>query len=95
MADVASSLCQWWQWWGCAQELGVVLPDPVVLPGVLTKASDVIAKTSAQIAYRLSMCRQQLGMDTRPTVDSIKTFAEVMQPEAEELTLGVNSSGGL
>lgn len=49
MLDVASSLRQWRRWWGRARELGVVLLllDPVALSGVLTKASDAIAKTNA------------------------------------------------
>ena len=93
MAEVASNLRQWRRWWNRAQELAVMLPDPVILAGVLTKTSDYIAKTGAQAAYRLAVCRQQLNIDTRPTTDAIKTFAELLQAESEELAHGVNGAG--
>lgn len=93
MAEVASNLRQWRRWWNRAQELAVMLPDPVILAGVLTKTSDYIAKTGAQAAYRLAACRQQLNIDTRPTTDAIKTFAELLQAESEELAHGVNGAG--
>ena len=63
---------------------GSLLPDPVVLAGVLVKVSDHPAKSGAQTAYRFSLCRQ-LQVDTRPSMDSVKTFAEMLQAEAEEM----------
>ena len=61
MVELAQNLRQWRRWWNRAQELAVMLPDPVILAGVLTRASDAIAKSGAQAAYRLSVCRQ-LGL---------------------------------
>ena len=69
-----------------------MLPDPVILAGVLTKTSDYIAKTGAQAAYRLAVRRQQLNIDARPTTDAIK-IAELLQVESEELAHGVNGAG--
>ena len=46
---------------------------------MLVKVSDHLAKSGAQTAYRLSLCRQQLQVDTRPSMDSVKTFAEMLQ----------------
>ena len=94
MVELAQNLRQWRRWWNRAQELAVMLPDPVILAGVLTRASDAIAKSGAQVAYRLSVCRQQLQIDTRPNLDSIKTFAELLQAETEEQALGAGGIGG-
>ena len=92
MAEVASNLRQWRRWWNRAHELAVMLPDPVILAGVLTKTSDYIAKTGAQAAYRLAVRHQQLNIDTRPTTDAIKTFAELLQAESEELAHGAGTT---
>ena len=94
MVDLAQNLRQWRRWWNRARELAVMLPDPVILAGVLTRASDAIAKSGAQAAHRLSVCRQQLQIDTRPNLDSIKTFAELLQAETEEQALGAGGIGG-
>ena len=56
----------------------MLLPVPVVLAGVLVKASDHLAKSRAQVAYRLATSRQQLLVDTRPTLDNLKIFAEFL-----------------
>ena len=50
MVEIAQNLRQWRRWWNRAQELAVMLPDPVILAGVLTQASDAIAKSGAQAA---------------------------------------------
>ena len=46
----------------------------------------LLAKSGAQVAYRLATSRQQLLIDTRPTLDNLKIFAEFLQAEAEELS---------
>ena len=77
MGDVMQVLRTWRRWWNRSEELGVLLPDPVVLAGVLVKASDHLAKSGAQVAYRLATSRQQLLIDTKPTLDNLKIFAGV------------------
>ena len=68
-------------------ELGIVLPDALVLTGILTKCADVLCAKSPQISYRLNMVRQQIGLDYQPHVNTILVFAEHLQAEAEELSL--------
>ena len=94
MGDVAQVLRTWRRWWNRSEELGVLLPDPVVLAGVLVKASDHLAKSGAQVAYRLATSRQQLLIDARPTLDNLKIFAEFLQAEAEELAMGAGTGVG-
>ena len=94
MLEVAQGIRTWMRWWSRSEELGVTLPDPVVLAGVLVKASDHLAKSGAQVAYRLATSRQQLLVDTRPTLENVKIFAEHLQAEAEEMSMGVGTGGG-
>ena len=94
MLEVAQGIRTWRRWWSRSEELGVMLPDPVVLAGVLVKASDHLARSGAQLAYRLATSRQQLLVDTRPTLENVKIFAEHLQAEAEEMSMGVGTGGG-
>jgi hypothetical protein len=65
------------------------LPDGLVLLGALTKCTDVLNGKSPQVAYRLNMIRQQLNLDQLPTAETILSYSEHLQAEAEELTLSV------
>ena len=57
MLEVAQGIRTWRRWWSRSEELGVLFPDPVVLTGVLVKASDHLAKSGAQAVYRLATSR--------------------------------------
>ena len=87
-AEVAASIRKWKRWAVRAEELHLVLPDPLIMAGVVARMSDTLAKIGgAQTGYRLSMARQQLGIDLRPDMPEIQTFSELLQAEAEELSL--------
>jgi hypothetical protein len=75
-------------------ELGISIPDPMVLSGALQKATDGLSMKSPQVAYRLNMVRQQLGVDVKPTFQAIWGFSEHVQAEAEELMIGLGGDGG-
>ena len=80
------------RWVVPAEELQLVLPDPLVLAGVVAKMSDALAAKlarlgGAQAAYRLSSVRQHLGIDLRPGMQEIRTFSELLQAEAGEMVL--------
>ena len=90
-----------WSGYGCgdemftrAMELGISIPDPMVLSGALQKATDGLSMKSPQVAYRLNMVRQQLGVDVKPTFQAIWGFSEHVQAEAEELMIGLGGDGG-
>ena len=76
------------RWVVRAEELQLVLPDPLVLAGVVAKMSDALARLGgAQAAYRLSSVRQHLGIDLRPGMQEIRTFSELLQAEAGEMAI--------
>ena len=76
---------------GC-RAIRLALPDPVVLSSVLGRMADALAKVGGlQVGYRISAVRQELMVDTRPTMEAVRDYAEVLQAEAEELALVTNS----
>ena len=85
--EVLGWVRNWRRYVGRAKELGITLPDALVLVGVLQQGSEVLSRRSPQVAYRLNMIRQQLNLDQRPNLSSVMTYAEHLQAEAEELTL--------
>ena len=89
--DVLNWVRTWRRYVGRARELGVTLPDALVLVGVLQQGSEFLSQRSPQVAYRLNMIRQQLGLDQQPNTRNVMTYSEHLQAEAEELVL---TSGG-
>ena len=86
--EMVNSIRKWRRWVVRAEELQLVLPDPLVLAGVVAKMSDALARLGgAQAAYRLSSVRQHLGIDLRPGMQEIRTFSELLQAEASEMAL--------
>ena len=87
-AEMVNSIRKWRRWVVRAEELQLVLPDPLVLAGVVAKMSDALARLGgAQAAYRLSSVRQHLGIDLRPGMQEIRTFSELLQAEAGEMAI--------
>ena len=85
--DMLSWVRTWRRYVGRALELGLVIPDPLVLVGVLQRGSDLLSQVSPQVAYRLNTMRQQLSLDQQPSTDSVMAYSEYLQAEAEELVL--------
>ena len=92
--EVLSTVRQWRRWLMRTEELGVALPDSLVLTGVLHRMADVVSKGHSQVAYGISTVRQELKLDSRPTVSNVKLYAELIQAEAEELALTNAVKGG-
>ncbi|CAL1157000.1 unnamed protein product [Cladocopium goreaui] len=91
MTEVLEGIRHWRRNVNRASELGVTLPDALVLVGALQRASDLLSQKSPQVAYRLNMIRQQLNVDHQPTRDTVMSYSEHLQAEAEEMN--VNSQG--
>ena len=71
-----------------ASELGLTLPDAMVLVGTLQAASDWLGMQNPQLAYRLNMVRQQLNLDQQPSFGAVWTYSEHVLAEAEGLVNG-------
>lgn len=89
----AGALRKWVRWLERGEELGIVLPDPMILSAVLGRASDVVSKSSGQVGFRLASARQQLQLDNRPKLEDVKLFAEYVLAEAEEMVISGPQNG--
>ena len=88
--DLLGGLRRWRRLMSRSLELNLALPDPVILGGVLHRFADALGKLGGtQLAYRVASVRQELGVDIRPMAPSIEQYAEYLQSEAEELSLGI------
>ena len=86
-AEALQTLRQWRRWLSRAEELGLALPDGLVLMAVLNKVGEVISKGNGQVGFRIALVRQELMVDVRPDLEYIKLYAEFLQAESEELAL--------
>ena len=88
--DLLGGLRRWRRLMSRSLELNLALPDPVILGGVLHRFADALGRLGGtQLAYRVASVRQELGVDIRPVAPSIEQYAEYLQSEAEELSLGI------
>ena len=88
--DLLGGLRRWRRLMSRSLELNLALPDPVILGGVLHRFADALGRLGGtQLAYRVASVRQELGVDIRPMAPSIEQYAEYLQSEAEELSLGI------
>ena len=88
--DLLGGLRRWRRLMSRSLELNLALPDPIILSGVLHRFADALGKLGGtQLAYRVASVRQELGVDIRPGAVSIEQYAEYLQSEAEELSLGI------
>ena len=95
VVEVLAAIRLWRRWLQRAEELGVSVPDALVLMQFLGKLADQLHKIGgSQVGYRISSIRQELQVDQQPGLQAVKDFAEYLQAEAEELGLlqGVKGS---
>ena len=88
LGEWLTSLRAWRRWLTRVQELGIQLPDPVLL--LATAAG--LAKNSSQVAFRLQVTRAALRIDVAPTEHGIQQFAESLLAEGEAVFHGSSSA---
>ena len=76
VGEVLQAIRLWRRWLSRAEELAVALPDGLVLMNSLTKVADQLSKHGSQTAFRIASARQELGVDTKPVIESVKEYAE-------------------
>eukprot|EP00439_Symbiodinium_sp_Y106_P078800 s241_g17.t1 len=69
--------------------MGVMVPDPaLILRGVDSLVDPLSRKASnAQVAFRLSVARNQLEIDHRPSMASVIEYMRVLQSEWEQVSV--------
>ncbi|CAL1138091.1 unnamed protein product [Cladocopium goreaui] len=86
--EILNTLRTWRRNLGRASELGVQLPDPLPLMGLLSKWSDALCRVGgSHMAFRVAGMRQALALDPTPMPATVTEFAEHLQAEAKQLML--------
>ena len=85
--ELGSSLRTWRRFFQRAVEIGTTLPDPTLLLRALDNPSLSVARIDAQSAFRLAQTRSQLGVDEKPTQDTVWRFSQCVLAEIETLQL--------
>ena len=83
--ELLQTLRVWRRNLGRSAELGIQLPDPLILVGVL--GGGLIILDALEDLKRFMSLRQDLQLDFIPTNVKVADFAEALQAEAEQLSL--------
>ncbi|CAE7635935.1 RE1 [Symbiodinium sp. CCMP2592] len=88
-SDVVNALRAWSRCHARAVSMGVMVPDPaLILRGVDSLVDSLSRKAAnAQVAFRLSVARNQLQIDHHPSMVSVIEYMRVLQSEWEQVSV--------
>ena len=83
----ADELRAWERWKKRAETLGLLTPDPTILvKGLASITSGILEKAlNREIAFRASLVRSVLRVDSKPTTDTVMQFHGHLLGEMEQL----------
>ena len=88
ITELLTQVRLWRRWLGRAEELGLSLPDPIVLMVAVQRTIDAATKIGGpQLSFRLANARQELKVDHAATLPSVRELAEYVQAEIEDMSL--------
>ena len=87
-AKAAQMLREWERWHRRAADIGVAVPDATVLLRSLTTLMQGVLDDYPEAAFRTSLVRNCLKLDTRPTSENVAAFHRHLLAEAEALATG-------
>ena len=87
MAEAPSAIRRWLRWKLRSQEIGAVTPDPALLLKGLNKLTRKVLESNKELQFRVSLARNSLGVDTRPTDITVNQFATHLLAEVEQVSL--------
>ena len=83
-AKAAQALREWERWHRRAADIGVAVPDATVLSRALTTLMQGVLDGYPEAAFRTSLIRNSLKLDTRPTSENVAAFHRHLLQEAKE-----------
>ena len=79
-------LRKWIRWRRRAEDVQVSIPDPTVLVRGLTKLTKKVMASNPELAFRVSLARNTLQVDSIPTHQSVGKIANHILAELEQVT---------
>ena len=91
----ADELRAWERWKKRAETLGLLTPDPTILvKGLASITSGILEKAvNREIAFRTSLVRSVLQVDSKPTMDTVMQFHGHLLGEMEQLASAAPQKG--
>ncbi|CAE7769634.1 GIP [Symbiodinium sp. CCMP2592] len=83
--DAVNELRKWSRWMSRATDMGLQPPDASVLIKGLDQLVKVVLTENQDIAFRVSMLRYNMEVDTRPTVKGAKDLHQALMSELEQV----------
>ena len=80
------SLRRWIRWRRRAADVQVSIPDPTVLMKGLTRLTKKVMAANPELAFRVSLARNTLQVDSVPTHQSVAKIADHILAEMEQIS---------
>ena len=93
-AEARTGLRKWMRWLRRASDIGLNLPDSTILMKGITRLSQKVLAQQPDLQLRCSLVRNTLQLDTIPTEETVKTYAEHLLAELEQLMHRVRPKTG-
>ena len=87
VGEAPAAIRRWLRWKLRSQEIGAVTPDPALLLKGLSKLTRRVLESNKELQFRVSLARNSLGVDTRPTDTTVSQFATHLLAEIEQVAL--------
>ncbi|CAL1157428.1 unnamed protein product, partial [Cladocopium goreaui] len=87
VGEAPAAIRRWLRWKLRSQEIGAVTPDPALLLKGLNKLTRRVLESNKELQFRVSLARNSLGVDTRPTDTTVSQFATHLLAEIEQVAL--------
>ena len=84
-AEACTRLRKWMRWLRRASDIGLNLPDSTILMKGIMRLSQKVLAQQPDLQFRCSLVRNTLQLDTIPTEETVKTYAEHLLAELEQL----------
>ena len=81
----AEACTKWMRWLRRASDIGLNLPDSTILMKGIMRLSQKVLAQQSDLQFRCSLVRNTLQLDTIPTKETVKTYAEHLLAELEQL----------
>ncbi|CAE7308060.1 CCDC147 [Symbiodinium sp. KB8] len=90
-SKAAKSLRDWERWLRRAKDIGATTPDATVLARALSGIMKGVLESHPDAAFRTSLVKNELKLDTKPTNASVVAFHRHLLAEAEALSTGTKA----
>ena len=94
LTEAIQSLRRWTRWRRRASELNISEPDPYLLLKGLNRIIKKPLESNRELAFRISLARSMLQVDSTPNARTVTSFAQHLMAEFEQIAHQEATAGG-